>query len=227
MPSEQAERHYRGDAGRRYHASKRGLPEKAVPWVAALRGRKFAPLIGAEDVVLEYGVGGGWNLAALRCRRKIGFDVADFLASSVCARGIEFVADTKVLGDAVADVVICHHTLEHVLHPAVVLDEIKRLLKNEGRVLLYVPFEREGKYEYFRPDEPNHHLYSWNVQTLGNLAQEAGFRVLNAGTGEFGYTRFSAAWAAKLGLGEAGFRSLRRLLLMIRPAWEVRLVAVK
>src|ERR1700678_4197381 len=134
MLTEQAQRHYRGDAGRRYQGSKRGLPEQAIPWVAALRARKFAPLIGPEDVVLEYGVGSGWNLADLRCRRKLGFDVADFLEPSLRALGIEFVADTKVLPDSSVDVAICHHTLEHVLHPPEVLEEIRRLLKPAGRL---------------------------------------------------------------------------------------------
>jgi SAM-dependent methyltransferase len=227
MLTEQAQRHYRGEAGRRYQESKRGLPEQAIPWVAALRARKFAPFVGADDVVLEYGVGSGWNLAALGCRRKIGFDVADFLEPSVRALGIEFVADTQVLPDALADVVICHHTLEHVLYPPEVLDEIRRVLKPAGRLLLYVPLEREVQYEHFRSDEPNHHLYSWNVQTLGNLVEEAGFQVSKAGIGEFGYSRFSAAWAAKLHLGEPAFRALRQLLHLIRPALEVRIIAIK
>jgi SAM-dependent methyltransferase len=227
MPTEQAQRHYRGEAGRRYHQSKRGLPEQAIPWVAALRARKFAPLIGAQDVVLEFGVGAGWNLADVRCRRKIGFDVADFLEPSLRALGIEFVSDTRLLADAVADVVLCHHTLEHVLHPPESMAEMRRLLKPSGRLLLYVPFEREGRYEHFHPAEPNHHLYSWNVQTLGNLVEEAGFKVSQAGIGEFGYARFAAVWAAKLRLGQAGFRCLRRLLHLFRPGFEVRVIAIK
>jgi SAM-dependent methyltransferase len=227
MLTEQAQRHYRGEAGRVYHQSKRGLPEQAIPWVAALRARKLAPRVGAPDTVLEYGVGAGWNLAALRCRRKIGFDVAGFLEPSLRALGIEFVADTRSLPDALAEVVLCHHTLEHLLQPPEALAEMRRLLKPAGRLLLYVPFEREGRYEHFRPDEPNHHLYSWNVQTLGNLVQEAGFQVSEAGIGEFGYSRFAAAWAAKLRLGQPGFRCLRRLLHFIRPGFEVRLLAVK
>jgi SAM-dependent methyltransferase len=227
MLTEQAQRHYRGEAGRRYQEAKRGVPEQAIPWVAALRARKFAPLVSPGDIVLEYGVGNGWNLADLRCQRKFGFDVADFLEPSLRALGIEFVADTKIIPDGAVDVVICHHTLEHVPHPPEVLEEIRRLLKPSGRLLLYVPFEGEGRYEHFRPDEPNHHLYSWNVQTLGNLVEEAGFKVAEAGIGQFGYTRFCAVSAAKLRLGEIGFRCLRRMLHMIRPAFEVRLIAVK
>ncbi|MGA2177130.1 MAG: class I SAM-dependent methyltransferase [Verrucomicrobiota bacterium] len=227
MASDQAQRHYRGDAGRHYHLAKRGLPQEALPWVARLRSRKFAPLVRAGDVVLEYGVGAGWNLAGLACQRKIGFDVADFLEPSLRALGIEFVADTHPLPDALADVMLCHHTLEHLLQPADSLKEMRRLLKPEGRLLLYVPFERGRGCADFRRDEPNHHLYSWNVQTLGNLVEESGFKTTDAGLGEFGYSRFAAVWAVKLRLGERGFRCLRRLLHVIRPAYEVRLIALK
>lgn len=225
MPSEPAKRHYTGEPGRQYHGGKRALPENAIPWVAALRARKFAPFVRPADTVLEYGVGSGWNLATLSCRRKIGYDVADFLEAEVRALGIEFFTDPKMLAEGVADVVICHHTLEHILQPPEALREIHRLLQPEGRLLLYVPLEREPRYEHFRAGEPNHHLYSWNVQTLGNLVEETGFKVAQAGVGEFGYSRFAAVWASRLGLGHAGFTSLRRLLHLVRPAYEVRLVA--
>jgi SAM-dependent methyltransferase len=227
MAFDQAQRHYRGDAGRRYHLGKRGIPEAARPWVARLRERKFAPYVRGSDVVLEYGVGSGWNLAGLACQRKIGFDVADFLEPSLRELGIEFMGDLLALPEAVADVVLCHHTLEHLLQPAEALREMRRLLKPEGRLLLYVPFERPRGGEGFRRDEPNHHLYSWNVQTLGNLVEETGFQVRESGLGEFGYSRFAAAWAVRLGLGEGGFRFLRRVLHLLRPLSEVRMIAVK
>jgi SAM-dependent methyltransferase len=227
MAFDQAQRHYRGDAGRRYHLEKRGIPDAARPWVARLRGRKFAPYVRASDVVLEYGVGSGWNLAELACRRKIGFDVADFLEPSLRELGIEFIGDIVALPEAVADVVLCHHTLEHLLQPADALREMRRVLKPEGRLLLYVPFERQRSGEKFHRDEPNHHLYSWNAQTLGSLVEETGFRVAESGLGEFGYSRFAAEWAVKIGLGEGGFRCLRGILHLLRPLSEVRIVAVK
>jgi SAM-dependent methyltransferase len=227
MPVEQAQRHYRGDAGRHYHEVKRGIPPSALPWVAALRARKLAPFVRPADAVFEYGVGAGWNLAALPCGRKMGCDVADFLEPSLRALGIEFVADTKSLPESTADVVICHHTLEHLLHPAEALGEMRRLLKPGGRLLLYVPFERGPAAKHFRPDEPNHHLYSWNTQTLGNLAAETGFHVSEAGLGEFGYSRLAAVWADRLCLGERGFRCLRKTFHLLRPAFEVRLLALK
>lgn len=224
MPAE-AERHYRGEAGKQYHLQKRALPERAFCWVAALRAMKFAPYVNPDDVVLEYGVGAGWNLATLQCSRRIGCDISDFLADSVRQLGIEFYTDSKALPDGVADVVICHHTLEHVIAPPEALRELHRLLRPGGKLLLYVPFESEAGYETFRRDEPNHHLYSWNAQTAGNLVEELGFRVTSASIGDFGYSRFAAAWTVRLGLGEKTFRALRRFLHLLRPSSEVRLVA--
>lgn len=227
MPLEQAQRHYSGESGRRYHQVKRSIPQEAVRWVGRLRARKFSEFVQPNDVVLEYGVGSGWNLAELRCRRKIGFDIATEVGPNARELGIEFVMDTAGISDAAADVVLCHHTLEHVISPPETLKEIRRLLKPQGKLLLYVPFEREARYEKFHRDEPNHHLYSWNAQTLGNLAEECGFKVARAGIGEFGYSRFAAVWACKLHLGEKGFRFIRRILHTVKPAFETRIIAIK
>lgn len=225
MEQPSAAQHYKGEEGHRYHQQKRGIPEAAVPWVARLRAAKLARYVGPDDVVFEYGVGSGWNLAELHCKRRIGFDVADFLEDAVRARGIEFVSNPAQVPSGSVNVVICHHTLEHIVQPPAVLEELKRVLRPEGKILLFVPFEYEDRYRNFQPDEPNHHLYSWNVQTLGNLVEETGLHVISAGLGRFGYDRFAAVKAQKLGLGEKGFRFIRFLAHAIKPAWEVRIVA--
>lgn len=218
-------RHYQGESGRAYHEGKRGLPEAAFPWVARLRAEKFREHIKPTDVIFEFGVGAGWNLAELPAARRIGFDVADFLESTVRSRGIEFLASLDQLADHSVDVVLCHHALEHVTAPHETLLAIRRLLRPDGKLLLHVPFERERRYRHFNRAEPNHHLYSWNVQTLGNLVEEAGFAVHSAGLGLFGYDRFAAVQALKLRLGEPGFRLIRRAIHLVKPAWEVRVTA--
>ena len=230
MPDPQdnsAARHYQGDAGRAYHEWKRGIPPAAFPWVARLRAEKFAPHVRATDTVIEFGVGAGWNLAELKCARRIGFDVSEFLAPAVRESGIEFVSASAALTDASADVVICHHMLEHALNPAVSLTEIRRVLKPGGRLLLHVPFEKERRYRHHDPAEPNHHLFSWNAQTLGNLVMECGFKLESASIAEFGYDRAAAAIAVRASLGERGFRFVRAFGHLLRPAAEVRVVATK
>jgi len=222
-----AKSRYQGDAGRQYHATKRAIPDAAFPWVARLRAEKLAPDIRPEDVVLEYGVGLGWNLAALSCARRIGLDVGEFLAETLAARGITFVLDPNSVADESVDVVVCHHMLEHALQPIDILAQISRMLRPKGRLLLFVPYEKEKRYRRFRPDEPNHHLYSWNVQTLGNLVQDAGFDLCSAGTAPFGQERFAAVLATRLKLGERGFRLIRWMANTIKHELEVRVVGVK
>lgn len=216
--------HYDGVAGRAYHEKKRGIPEQALPWVSQHRAEKIAPYIKSTDVVFEYGVGWGWNLAAVNCARKIGFDVSELLRDKVTGQGIEFISSPTQLAANSADVIICHHTLEHLLEPPHALQEIKTILKPAGKLLLFVPFERESRYTRFDPAEPNHHLYSWNAQTLGNLVEQCGYKVQEAHVAPFGYDRFAAVWSHRLKLGSFGFRFIRGLVHLAKPAFEVRVV---
>ncbi|MCU7946690.1 MAG: class I SAM-dependent methyltransferase [Candidatus Thiodiazotropha sp. (ex Cardiolucina cf. quadrata)] len=216
---------YQGDQGRKYHGKKREIPENAFPWVAQLRYEKIAPYVGSRDVVMEYGVGFGWNIAKLDCAKRLGFDLAQHLEPMVSKQGIEFVPDTSQLEDHCIDVLVCHHVLEHVPSPIDVLAEINRLLKSDGLLLLFVPYEKEKRYRMYDPAEPNHHLYAWNVQTLGNLVSDAGFTIESGKILRFGYDRFAAKWANKMGMGERGFRLIRSMVHLFKPANKVSIVA--
>jgi SAM-dependent methyltransferase len=216
---------YRGDAGRAYHEGKRALPPVAVPWVTRARAELFQPHVGAGDAVFEFGCGYGWNLGALRCARRVGHDVAESVREDVIATGAEFVADPATLADTGFEVALCHHALEHVPDPLAVLAGLRRLLKPGGRLLLAVPYESERRYRHFNPAEPNHHLFAWNVQTLGNLVTVAGFRLREAGLRRYGYDRFAARLAVRLRAGESGFRLLRAVGQALRPLREVVVTA--
>src|SRR6478672_4103328 len=98
---------------------------------------------------------------------------------------------------------------------------MRRILKPGGKLLLFVPFERESKYTRFDRSEPNHHLYSWNVQTLGNLVEQCGYKVAKGKVGRFGYDRFAAVWSARLHLGSFGFGLVGSCLHVVKPAFEV------
>lgn len=217
------EQRYAGEAGARYHQGKRAIPAAAVPWVAKLRAAKLQPYIAQDAVVLEVGAGFGWNLAQLKCARRIASDLEDLLPPELKAAGVEFVSKTESLAEGSIDVAICHHVLEHVIAPAEMLAEIRRLLKAGGVLLLFVPYEKERRYLRFDPGEPNHHLYSWNAQTLSNLVTDCGFEVKSAGAGEFGYDRFAASKA----FSETTFRIVRRVAHLFRPGREICVVASK
>jgi SAM-dependent methyltransferase len=225
MNPEGAERHYRGQSGARYQQLKRAIPQPAIPWVARDRARKLARHIAPQDVVLEYGAGLGWNLAQLNCRGKLAFDLEDYIEPSIRAAGVEFIKDLHSIAEGFVDIVLCHHSLEHVMSPVEVLREIHRFLKPEGKLLLFVPDERGARYRSFIRDDPNHHLYSWNVQTLANLVEETGYQVIEAGLNPYGYDRFAATWANKLAIGETGFACVRALARLFKPIYEVRIIA--
>ena len=218
---------YQGASGRQYHEHKRALDPRALEWVMRLRAAKLRPNVCAEDVVFELGVGAGWNLGRLQCARRIGSDTAAFLEERVTALGIEFVSDISLVADAAADVAICHQTLEHLLEPAEALRQLKRVIKPGGKLILHVPWERERRYRRYVPDEPNHHLYNWNAQNLGNLAAILGFKIQSLKVRRYGYDRFAANLAARLRLGESGFRLLRACLIALRPLREVELIATR
>jgi SAM-dependent methyltransferase len=225
VSSNAAAEHYRGAAGHAYHGEKRALNPAAREWVWRLRAEKFQARIKPSDTVLELGAGAGWNLARLNCARRIGCEIAEFLAPELDALGIKFVADIRAVPSEIAEVALCHHALEHLLDPAEGLRQLARVLRPAGLLVLHVPWETERRYARFDPSEPNRHLFHWNAQNLGNLALVSGWRIERVGVRHYGYDRFAAQTALRLRLGEGGFRLLRRLCLALRPFREVELIA--
>ena len=203
------------------------VPDEAYPWVAKLRMRKIIPHVKENDTVLEYGVRFGWNLALIKCKKRLGFDLSDSLAPIVREHGIEFINDLVAISDDSIDVIICHHQLEHELAPAEVLSALKRILRPNGKLLLFVPYEKGKRTLGYDMYDRYHRLYSWNVQTLGNLVKANGFKVIEGQVGRYGYERFSAVLANRYKLGELGFRVIRRAIHLVRPGYEVELVATK
>ena len=215
---------YQGAAGHRYHEQKRGLRPGALPWVQQLRADKFQPHVRANDTVCELGSGAGWNLARLQCTRRIGIEAAVFLKDDLTKLGIEFLEKIESVPDASIDVGICHHTLEHLVEPAAALRQFARILKPGGRLILHVPWERERHHAKFLPDEPNHHLYTWNAQNLGNLVTLLGYKTEHTAVKTYGYDRLAANLADRWHLGERGYRLLRKILQTMRPLHEVEVI---
>jgi len=221
MAFDAAESAYLGASGSAYHEGKRSVPPEALPWILRSRAELFQPWIRDSDAVFEFGCGFGWNLAGLRCAARAGHDISEGLRPEVEAAGAAFISRTDTLESASFDVAIAHHSLEHVPEPRRTLFELGRILKPDGLLLLAVPWERERRYTRFDPGEPNHHLFSWNAQTLGNLVAVSGFRVESAGVRSYGYDRRAALIAVRWRLGAAGFHTVRSALRALRPLREV------
>jgi len=199
---------YRGQAGATYHRKRHAGTPFRDKIIAKSRAQKIQPFVKETDVVLEYGVGVGYNLAALCCQKKIGYDVAEACRERVESKGINFTSDIdEVLKwQEQFDVVICHHVLEHVPNPLMELSRIRQLLKPTGHLILCVPFENTRMYRKFSPRDPHMHLFSWNVQSICNLLSYLSYEINVAKIRRFGYERKLAplakfgVWAYKAGL---------------------------
>jgi SAM-dependent methyltransferase len=215
---------YTGDRGKEYHTAIHSNDPYVQQVVARQRLHKFQPFVKSDDTVLEFGVGMGWNLRYLNCQRRVGYDVSD-IGYEICKdAGIEFTTDLASLSRGQFSLVICHHVLEHVPDPVGVLEQIWGLLAPEGRLILCVPFESHYRFRHFSPGDPNRHLFSWNILTLGNLVTSVNFSVDSAKIIPSGYEQ-RLAFLARYGfpLYHLGLAMLRRLM----PVEEIFLVALK
>jgi SAM-dependent methyltransferase len=79
------------------------------------------------------------------------------------------------------DLIMLHHTFEHLSEPVTVLDHLRRLLTPSGNVLMRIPIASSFAYEQYgsnwvQLDAPRH-MFLYTVKSLGILAARVGFKV--------------------------------------------------
>ncbi len=207
-----------------YHAQKHGVTSRVSEIITRYRTSKFSAFLkNADSEVLEVGVGPGWNLVHLPARRRVGMDVTTAYAEQLRRGGGEFVSDLEQLSGQQFDLVILSHVMEHLLEPAKMLEQIGRLLKPEGEFLVIVPLEAPAR--KVSPKDDNHHLYSWNAQTLNEFLLACGFSARSLSVKQYGFDRFAANLAVRLMGGYSLYRLLLFLLRAIRPGYEIQALA--
>lgn len=139
---------------------------------------KFSQYISPHMKVLDFGCGGGWLLANITCQEKLGIEINPAARAEATQNGIRAVASTSEIKSGWADVIISNHALEHCLHPLRELQALLPKVAPGGTVIFVVPCEAVKN--KFRPDDPNHHLYSWSPMSGANLFMAAGFAVVES-----------------------------------------------
>ena len=114
----------------------------------------FARETAPKSLVLDAGAGEGRDARHFQHARYFGVDLA-VGDPAWNYRGLDCIADLAALPlrDAVFDACLNIVTLEHVREPARVLEELRRVLKPGGRLLLVAPHEWEvhqAPHDYFR-----------------------------------------------------------------------------
>ena len=164
---------YRGERGERYFARQAAAGTRA----ARMNMHFWAPYIRASDTIVEFGCGAGDLLAALPGSRKVGVEINPVAAERARARGLEVRDSLETLEPHAFTRAVSSHALEHVDAPALVLRELRRVLRPDGELLVLLPLDdwrQRGQREFRRADF-DMHLYAWTPLTLGNLLVAAGF----------------------------------------------------
>lgn len=141
----------------------------------ALRREVAGMAVGATGIVLDIGCGAKPYRALFDHAAYIGLEVP-VASEKGSAKQADALFDGRRLpvADASVDSVLCSQVLEHVFEPDAFLEEIRRVLRPDGRLLLTVPFvwdEHEQPYDYAR----------YSSFALRHLARKHGFRVAYTG----------------------------------------------
>jgi SAM-dependent methyltransferase len=139
---------------------------------------KFIEHISNTSKVLDFGCGGGFLLKSINCGKKVGVEVNPAAAETARKNGIEVFSSLEQVPDEYVDIIISNNALEHTLQPFKELKSLFAKLKVSGKIIFVVPCE-SITYSY-KPNDINHHLYSWSPMCIGNLFTEAGFSIIES-----------------------------------------------
>jgi ubiquinone/menaquinone biosynthesis C-methylase UbiE len=150
---------------------------ESQPW------RRHIPLlrmIGDTEgkLVVDIGAGKGWTLSRLKGTR-VAVDLAQAYlrrSGSTSNYRIRAAAEFLPLRNGCVDVVICDSVLEHVLEPIQVVEEMRRILDENGRCFVCVPYKEDlSQYQNLAGIYPYTHLRSFDDISIFGLFGE--FRV--------------------------------------------------
>ena len=142
-----------------------------------LQAEKFSYVVKPNDIVLDFGCGGGYILNSLNCKKKVGIEINPHAQKQAKTFGINIIESLENLKNEEFDVVISNSALEHVEYPLDILIKIYKVLKQNGKIIFSVPHE-DLSYNFLINDI-NQHLYTWSPMSFGNLIQKAGFEIIS------------------------------------------------
>ncbi len=140
--------------------------------------------------LLDVGCGSGKYLEKMKARgwSVSGVDVSALAAAEARKKGLDiFTGSLKGSRQPAEhfDAVVLMHVLEHIHEPGALLDEVHRILKQDGRLVIEVPNFGSWEARLFgacwSAIDPPRHLFLFTPATLGKLLERSGFVVERVG----------------------------------------------
>ena len=158
-----------------------------------------------DGKVLDFGCGLGQNIF-LHKDRSVGYDVSKFAVDKCKEKGIE-IKEKFVKNEF--DGVLCVHVLEHLKNPHDTLSKLHNLLKENGRLVIVLPYSLTNKpIKEFKSDIARHY-YNWNFNSMNELLNGVGFKII---VNKFNYAYgYSKLYKLPFGIAIALLKLLGRL----------------
>ena len=102
---------------------------------------KFNKYIQPEDIVLDFGCGGGFLLKNLNCKKRVGLEINPAAIEAAKKNGVEVYNRVVDIPDNSIDIIISENALEHALQPLEELKDLYKKLKTGGKIIFVVPCE--------------------------------------------------------------------------------------
>lgn len=146
--------------------------------------KSLAKLALKKDMrIIDVGCGDGKLLCSLR---EIGFrnllGVDPFVTGDIdYSNGVRIVKNDLANIDGAWDVVMFHHSFEHIFDQLGVLNSVNRVLNDNGTCIIRVPITSSFAWRHYgvnwvQLDAPRH-FFLHSIKSMNILAEQAGFRI--------------------------------------------------
>lgn len=148
---------------------------KYLSWLATLEAKE-------DDAIADIGCGNGQILHEFKCsgfKNLMGFD--PYLSQEISLSGFSLLRKGLFEIEEKFDIIMLHHSFEHMDDPRKVMSKLSNLLKPNGKLLIRLPvtdgeiWKKEG-INWFQLDAPRH-LFIPSVKAMESIGQSAGLNL--------------------------------------------------
>ncbi|MDD5459684.1 MAG: class I SAM-dependent methyltransferase [Phycisphaerae bacterium] len=192
-------------------------------------GNKETGLLKDGLTILDIGCAFGNIRQIFRTAKIYGTEYSDNMARfAQRVHSIDIVKETADVPDNSCDLVMLYHTLEHVMEPRKVLQECRRILKEDGYLYVAVPdyfdtLREVSGAECFEFENLYHlnHQNVFSVGSLDNLLSVSGFETIKKDGLVYGYATLSRKCEPTAEIKKANWHEIEKTLVMQRQAMDV------